>query len=158
MPPHADITNEVGVLLGVQQRHGQTMLETLRDVLSSRSLLLVIDNCEHVTESVAKFVEAAAIVTGTKVLATSREPLHVDGERRYRLGAFPTPFEAGAEDPDEFMRCAAVQLFVERGRAVRPDLLLAPADVLRVGEICDRLDGLPLAIELAAARPRESLR
>jgi predicted ATPase/class 3 adenylate cyclase len=151
-PELGDLTEEIGSMLGVQQRQGQTMRETLRDVLAARSLLVVIDNCEHVIDAVATFIEDAATATATKVLATSREPLHVAGERRYRLGALQTPTEAGAADADDVASCASVRLFVERGRAVCPDLVLAPADVLRIGEICDRLDGLPLAIELAAAR------
>lgn len=152
MPAHADLTEEVGLMLGVQQRRGQTMQETLRDVLASRTLLVVLDNCEHVIDSVASFIEDSVIATGTKALATSREPLHVAGERRYRLGALSTPADAGVSDADDVARCSSVELFIQRGRAVCPDLVLAPSDVQRIGDICDRLDGLPLAIELAAAR------
>jgi predicted ATPase len=122
----------------------------LVDRLGERPTLLVLDNCEHVIEGAADWTaELLAAVPGLRVLATSRSPLAIAAERVYAL----EPLQAGAVDASGSTTepGPAVQLFVERARAARPGAALPLAPIAR---LCDRLDGLPLAIELAAARVR----
>lgn len=115
------------------------------EVLDEQPTLLVIDNCEQVIDGVAQWVfETLATTTNVRVLTTSRAPLAIAAEHVYRLDALPTREESGNAGP-------AVTLFETRARAVRPDVRL-PDDV--VERLCTRLDGMPLAIELAAARTR----
>ncbi len=124
-------------LRGIQDR--------VRDRLAEQPTLLVLDNCEQVLAAVADVVaELTSTVPGLRVLATSRAPLGVPGEHAHPLLPLPTVAPDGAPGP-------AVALFVERATAVRPDVVLPPDVVAR---LCRRLDGLPLAIELAAARTR----
>jgi predicted ATPase/DNA-binding CsgD family transcriptional regulator len=116
-------------------------MDTLCEDLAGMSPLIVLDNCEHVLAAVAGAAERLARAASTvRVVATSREPLGITGELAWRV----PPLEPGS----------AVQLFVERARFVRPGFDPDPAETGVVAEICDRLDGLPLAIELAAARTR----
>jgi predicted ATPase len=124
--------------------------------LSDRRLLLVLDNCEHLVEAVAGLAESIlAACPGVRILATSREALRVPGETRLSVPALPVPPE-DLDDPAELLGYGAVRLFVERARAVAPSFAASAAEMQRVAravaEVCRRLDGLPLAIELAAAR------
>ncbi len=118
-----------------------------------RQMLLVLDNCEHVIEEAAAL--AAGVLRGShgvQILATSREPLRVEGERVHRLsplGSLPASVRLGAS---EALRFPAVQLFVERAAAAMNEFELSDADAYSVGDSCRRLDGVPLAIELAAGR------
>ncbi|MGW2222221.1 ATP-binding protein [Nonomuraea sp. NPDC001684] len=114
---------------------------------------LLVDNCEHVADAVATLLAGLlAAAGGLRVLATSHGPLRVSGEVVYQVPPLPVPGE-GAE-PGEILDCAAVRLFTDRAAAVVPGLAVTPADAAVVATICRRLDGLPLAIELAAARTR----
>src|SRR5439155_11721724 len=88
------------------------------------------------------------------VLATSREPLGIAGETAWRVPSLPTPDSDGTEPPEAVARYPAVQLFVERARAVQSGFVLTPDNAMAVAQVCRRLDGIPLAIELAAARAR----
>ncbi len=125
-------------------------LETLAAVLAPLRLLLVLDNCEHLTDAVAEMIEqACASAPGVRVLVTSQETLKVTGEHVYRLGALPLPAAAARADD---LHTGAVELFAARAQAVDPRFVLGAANVAAVAEICRRLDGIPLAIELAAAR------
>ncbi|NLD70057.1 MAG: AAA family ATPase [Limnobacter sp.] len=134
----------------------QVSLPGLRDpeseliaALHDLRALLVIDNCEHLIEGVgALLVRLLESAPEIRVLATSQEPLHVDGEHVYRLGPLAVPEHCDGEAT----AYGAVQLFVERVRALLPGYRLGEADSAAAIEICRRLDGLPLAIELAAAR------
>ncbi|HET9172834.1 MAG TPA: hypothetical protein VFN97_25635, partial [Actinospica sp.] len=123
----------------------------LLDVLGDRPALLVLDNCEHVIDAAAglaaKILAACPRVT---ILATSREPLGVPGEQRLPVAPLAVPPDDSAED--RLTSYAAMQLLLERGRAVRPGLGAAGEDGAALAEICRRLDGIPLALELAAAR------
>jgi predicted ATPase/DNA-binding winged helix-turn-helix (wHTH) protein len=120
--------------------------------LQAKRLLLVLENCEHIVDAVAPLVEAILQhAPNVRVLATSREALRTSGEWIYRLKPLATPAEAMLT-AEEAMRSAAVQLFVERTSACLDGFSLGDADAPIVAEICRRLDGLPLAIELAAAR------
>jgi DNA-binding SARP family transcriptional activator len=140
----------IAQVLGLRVPRGQALMQVLAGYLAERKLLLVLDNVEHVVAAapqVAKLLEAAP---GLKILATSREPLHVSGERAFPVPPLEMP-EPGAA-LDTLAANEAVSLFVERAQAIRPDFELTEANGSAVAGICRSLDGLPLAIELAAAR------
>ena len=126
-------------------------MESLVEFLQTKQLLLVVDNCEHVLDAVADLVEE---ITSTcprvVVLATSREGLALDGERMLAVPTLAAP--AADADLEAVGASDAVQLFVERARAADADFVLGAANAAAVGQVCRRLDGVPLAIELAAAR------
>ncbi|MEU6113063.1 BTAD domain-containing putative transcriptional regulator [Streptomyces sp. NPDC047117] len=128
-------------------------LEQVVDLLGGGEAVLVLDNCEHVVDAVAEFAQRALERRPRlTVLATSRGPLEVMGETLCRLGPLPLPRQGA--DPAEAAESAAVRLFVERAMAVRPDFTPEGTTMEAVGEVVRRLDGLPLALELAAARLR----
>ncbi|HEV2254605.1 MAG TPA: LuxR C-terminal-related transcriptional regulator [Streptosporangiaceae bacterium] len=117
------------------------------DYLADSAALVLLDNCEHIVEGVAEFVTAILRGAGLiRVLATSRHPLSVEGETTWRVPSLAVPPQAA--DPATLGRFDAVRLFLERARQARPEVTLTPA----VAQICRRLDGIPLALELAAAR------
>ena len=139
------VPQAVADVLGVREQQGRPLTATLTEWLRSRRLLLVLDNCEHLIGAAAELVEA--LVRGCPdlhVLATSREPLSIEGETIYRV---PSLSVAVAESE-------AVRLFAERARSASPAFALTDRTAPLVGQICARLDGIPLAIELAAARVR----
>jgi predicted ATPase len=144
LAPLADagpVSHAVAAALGVQQRHGLSIGQTVIEYLRTRRLLLVLDNCEHVLPAAARLAgDIVSHCAGVVVLATSREALGVDGEQ-----VWPVP-PLSVED--------ATALFVHRARSSRPDFDPEAESGGAVHEICVRLDGLPLAIELAAARMR----
>ena len=145
------VSGEVASQLGMQRSGGQSNEDALAHWLADRDVLLVLDNCEHVVSAVADLVESlTARLPRLHVLATSREPLWVVDELNHRLAPLPVADRNGGIE--ELADSPAVRLFQERA-GVRTDLSLDSDSALeRVGEICRRLDGLPLAIELAAAR------
>jgi predicted ATPase/DNA-binding winged helix-turn-helix (wHTH) protein len=121
--------------------------------LRNQRLLLIFDSCEHLLESVSLLAELVLHgAAGVSVLATSREPLRAEGEWVHRLPALELPPEAGSLSLEEAMAYPSVQLFAERVLASAAGLTLGHGDVPLIAEICRRLDGIPLAIELAAAR------
>jgi len=128
-------------------------LETLVAALRDARLLLVLDNCSHVIDAVAGLVVAIMrTAPSVHILATSREPLRVEGEHIYRLGPLECPPASERLTAAEALRFSAVQLFVDLAAASHSGFELRDEDAPLVGEICRRLDGIPLAIELAAAR------
>lgn len=139
--------------LGVEGRAETALEERLIRVLSSQRRLLVLDNCEHLRAGCADLVTAVlGSCPGAVVLATSRERLGVPGEVTWRVPSltFPWPERPpAAEDMETF---EAVELFLARARAARPDLQVGPDEAVAICSICFRLDGIPLALELAAAR------
>jgi predicted ATPase/DNA-binding CsgD family transcriptional regulator len=140
-------------VLGVRQEPGRPALDTLVEAVAGRGLLVVLDNCEHVIGACAKLADALLRgCPGLALLATSREPLGVDGERVYRVPSLGTP--ADGDDLQAIRASEAVQLLEERAAAQGVPLAWdAPAAAV-AGRICRRLDGIPLALELAAARLR----
>ena len=127
-------------------------LDQLVEALASQRLLLVLDNCERVREAASQLVQAICErAQGVHVLATSQEMLHAHDECLFRLAPLEAPAAGDASPPERF---GAVCLFVERALRVQGDFALTAANAAAVCEICRRLDGLPLAIELAAARVR----
>lgn len=128
------------------------LVEGLAHYLRSRQTLLVFDNCEHVLEETAQL--ASALLTtcpALQILATSRAPLRIRGEQVFPISPLPL-LPITTSSPRDVEQNEAVRLFVARARAVRPDFTLTEANAASVAELCRRLDGLPLAIELAAAR------
>lgn len=129
-------------------------LPRLTEALAGKSLLLVLDNCEHLTNvgsTVAELLQASSRI---RVLATSRAPLRVSGEQEFPVAPLPIPTTAQIPDIGRIARNPAVALFVDRAMHVRPDFRLTGDNAADVVALCARLDGLPLAIELAAARIR----
>jgi predicted ATPase/DNA-binding SARP family transcriptional activator len=147
------VADTVAVALGLPPAAGRDPLRALTLQLAHGRLLLILDNCEHLLPECARVATTLrAHCPGVTVLATSREPLHVDGEVVLRVPSLGLP-EPGAElDPDTLAGPASVRLFVERVRDLSPDFTLDRSNAAAVVEICRRLDGMPLAIELAAAR------
>ena len=130
-------------------------LETLIDHLDGRRVVLVLDNCEHVLAACAAFVDALLRkCRGVRVLATSREPLRAPAETTVAIPPLPVPAADGPQTAEAALRSEAVQLFLARARAVRPDFEVGDANAGGVARVCQRLDGMPLALELAAARLR----
>jgi predicted ATPase/DNA-binding winged helix-turn-helix (wHTH) protein len=146
------VASAINTALGLQSGAGRWTLERLAAALRGRRLLLVLDNCEHVIGAAAREAEALLrAVPGARILATSQEPLGIDGECTYRL----SPLEFPAEETAELaaaLRHDAVRLFEARARAADPHFNLNERNAATVVTICRRLDGIPLAIELAAAR------
>ncbi len=140
--------------LGVQEASGRPLVETLQEQLRDRRLLLVLDNFEHVLSAAPLVATLLQGVPQLTVLATSRAPLRVGGEHDYLIPPLTLPDRASASSLAACLESEAVRLFLERARAVRSDFTLSDENTPDVAEICRRLDGLPLAIELAAARLR----
>jgi predicted ATPase/class 3 adenylate cyclase len=141
----AAVADAVATALGVTFRAGSSVADSVSVALAGRQMLVVVDNCEHVLEAAAEVIETIlARTTAVKVMATSREGLRAAGEHLWPVPSLDV--RAGANS-------AAVELFVERARAVAPGFGLGdPHDAAAVIDICQRLDGMALAIELAAAR------
>src|SRR5450759_342826 len=147
------VSRVFGSTLGVHERPRQAMAYTLREHLRSRRLLLVVDNCEHVIEDCAALIDSILrSCPGITFLATSRETLRVSGETVWRVAPLAVPDPAATIDLDELARCEAVALFQDRAQLVAPGFALSAENAPTVAELCRRLDGIPLAIELAAAR------
>jgi len=128
--------------LGLPDQPGRSTVDTLTRFLADRQMLVVLDNCEHLLDASAALVNALlGAAAGLTLLATSREPIGVPGEVSWRV-------------PSLSLADEAIELFTDRARRARPDFSLSDDNAATVGEICARLDGLPLAIELAAARVR----
>ena len=148
------IASTVAAAAGVREQQGRRALDVLVDHLASQTALVVLDNCEHLVDATAEVAERILLACpGVVVLATSREQLGVPGETAWRVPSlsFPSAHEARL---DALKQYEAVQLFVERARKVRPNFTIDDTTVAPVAAICHRLDGIPLAVELAAARTR----
>ena len=137
--------------LGLVERPDRGSLETLIASLRGRRTLVVLDNFEHVLDAAPMLSELLAGAPGLTLLVTSRAPLDVAEERIYPVPALQLPGPAGAE-VKQLRRIEAVRLFVARARDIRPDFELSESNADAIAELCVRLDGLPLALELAAAR------
>jgi predicted ATPase/class 3 adenylate cyclase len=145
------VVDSFASLFGLTARAEQSLLEVLIEFLRTKQLLLVADNCEHVLDAVAEVVdEISHTCSGVVVLATSREGLALDGEQILAVPTLAAPDTT--EDWQAIGASDAVQLFVERARAADAEFVLSADNAVIVGQVCRRLDGVPLAIELAAAR------
>jgi predicted ATPase/class 3 adenylate cyclase len=149
----AAVWETIAASLGVRPSPGLALSDVVLEFLGSKRLLIVLDNCEHLLSGVAIVVGAIAQrCPRTAVLATSREGLAVTGEQMVAVPSLPVP--AIDADPHAFAEVAAVRLFCDRARDANPNFKLDDGNAAAVGQLCRRLDGIPLAIELAAARAR----
>jgi len=138
--------------LGLRESSGQTLRESLTYILRSQERLLLLDNFEQVLAAATDVATLLAAAPGLKVLVTSRSVLHLVGEHDVPVQPLALPDPQHLPDLDDLSQCEAVALFIQQACAVNPDFRLTRANAPAVAEICARLDGLPLAIELAAAR------
>lgn len=154
------VAQAVASALGIREEPGRSLARTLTDSLRYKTLLLLMDNCEHLAAECAGLADSLLrSCPNMKVVATSREPLNIAGETTYRvpsmLPADPGRLALEEQDlPAALMDYDAVRLFVERARSHRPEFILTSRNAPAVAQVCSRLDGIPLAIELAAARIR----
>jgi predicted ATPase/class 3 adenylate cyclase len=147
------VPQTVAAALAVREEPGRPVPATLLNSLRSRSLLLVLDNCEHLLSACANLAEdVLRSCPNVKILATSREGLGVPGERTYRVPPLSAADPRQLPGLEELRELEAVSLFADRARFSQPDFAVTPANALAVAQVCHRLDGIPLAIELAAAR------
>ena len=147
------VAQAVAGALGLQDRAGYAPAAALAEYLAGRQLLLVLDNCEHLVDAVAKLADLLLrAAAGLRVLATSREALTIDGEMVLAVPPLPVPEAGQPLTAAELGVIPAARLFAERAAQVVPGFALTEANAAAVAGICARLEGLPLAIELAAAR------
>jgi predicted ATPase/DNA-binding SARP family transcriptional activator len=147
------VPGRVAATLGLRERGGQSVTDVITDYLADRSLLLVVDNCEHVIDATARLVDTLLnAAPHLHVLCTSREPLGPPYEQVFRVPVLEVPAPSDDTDTDRLAGSAAVQLFLERACAVTASFGLTAENQADVAELCRRLDGIPLALELAAVR------
>ncbi len=140
-------------VLAVRDEPGRPLVETLAAHVKDRKLLVVLDNCEHLVAACAHLANALLrSAPDVRILATSREALHIPGEQTYPVLPLAVPGRKAA--PQDLLRSEAVQLFVERARLQVPNFEVTAREAPALAELCARLDGIPLALELAAARLR----
>jgi len=148
----------IATALGLRETQARQTDEALVSYLRSKSLLLILDNCEHVRKACASVTERILqVCPRVQILATSREALHLDAECLFALSPLKVPntiSEIGPDTLTELQQSDAVRLFIERVRSVQPDFELTLQNAASVLQICRQLDGIPLALELAAARTR----
>jgi len=149
------VPSVIAQTLGVRELGGQPLVESLKQHLRNcfgTPMLLLIDNFEHLLVAAPLLSELLALAPGLKILVTSRAALRVRGENEFALPPLSLPDRKALPPPQALARYAAIALFMQRASAVKPDFSLTEENASAVAEICIRLDGLPLAIELAAAR------
>jgi predicted ATPase/DNA-binding SARP family transcriptional activator len=147
------VAGKLAGVLGVPEQPGRSLLQSLIAACRDRQFLVILDNCEHVIGEAANVADQ--LVRGCPrmiILATSREPLAMEGEHLYRVPSLFVP--PASADPDGLLACDAVRLFADRARQQRSGFAVDLHNASAVGRLCRRLDGIPLAIELAAARLR----
>ena len=149
---HALVLSIIANTLGVPEQPGRPIEAVLGEYLAPRHVLIVLDNMEQVIEAAPDIGSLLGSAPGLAVLATSREPLSIAGEHVFQVPPLGLPPEPGVPTALEISTNEAVELFVERARAARSDFTLSDTNAPAIAAICRRLDGLPLAIELAAAR------
>ncbi len=140
--------------LNVQEEKGYSLFELVKKTLKDQSLLLILDNFEQVVAARKSLVELLTACPMLKIVVTSRNMLHVQAEHIFEVPPLALPDMAHLSDVETLSLCASIELFVQRARAVLPGFLLTPANAVAIAGLCRRLDGIPLAIELAAARVR----
>ncbi len=146
------VTPTIAQALGIRDGAGQSLVDRLVETLQGRPVLLVLDNFEQVVGAAGQMADLLASCPRLKVLVTSREVLHVRAEHEFAVPPLALPDPAHLPALAALARCSSVALFVERVQAVKPEFRLTTANAKEIAEICVHLDGLPLAIELAAAR------
>jgi len=140
---------------GIPEQTGRTVLQLLMDYLHEKKLLFVLDNCEHLIEASAKLVDTLLSNSSTlNIMATSREALGITGEMIWHVPSLSLPDAKQLPTMEKLSQYEAVQLFIERATLVQPHFQVTAENAPALAQICSRLDGIPLAIELAAARVR----
>jgi predicted ATPase/class 3 adenylate cyclase/Tfp pilus assembly protein PilF len=156
LAPLADpalVPQVIAAAVGVREEAGRSMLDALCAALREREILLLLDNCEHLVAACANAVHAVLrAAPGVKIVTSSREPLRIEGETTYRVPSLQTPDPKAHLIVGQLLQFEAVRLFVDRAAAAQPGFAITPANAPAVAQVCHRLDGIPLAIELAAAR------
>jgi len=150
----AGVVPAIAHVIGVIEPPGHPLAQALAAKLRNKCVLLVLDNFEQVADAALLLLDLLAEARQLALLVTSRTALHVEGEHEYTVPPLPLPAQTGDPEPERLGQNPAVRLFVERARSLQSDFALTAENATTVGEICRRLDGLPLAIELAAARIR----
>jgi predicted ATPase len=149
------VPQAVAAAPGVREQPGRPLTETLSDYLASKKVLLVLDNCEHLIEACAELAEALLrSCPGLRVLTTSREALDISGEVAWPVPSLSLPDLRRMPNIESLSRYESARLFLERTEAVKPTFALTEQNAPSVAKICYRLDGIPLALELAAARTK----
>lgn len=139
--------------LGIREQPGRTLLATVTEYLQKRYLLVILDNCEHLVDAVARTAEALlAACPQLYLVATSRERLRIEGEHVHQVPPLELPSLDDSRSPAELERCDAVRLFVDRATMALPTFCVTERNASAVADLCGRLDGMPLALELAAAQ------
>ncbi len=144
----------IAAAFDVRETGRRPLLDSLTEALSGRQVLLVLDNCEQILAAAPQIAVLLTADAGLKVLASSREPLHLYGEHEFPVPPLALPPGTAPPDPTALLAYEAVALFVARARAAAPAFALTPENAAAVVALCRALDGLPLAIELAAARTK----
>ncbi|MBV9787984.1 MAG: tetratricopeptide repeat protein [Chloroflexi bacterium] len=149
------VTQTIARSLGIAEVAGEPLATTLCHALHGKRVLIVLDNCEHLIDACAELAhELLRQCSGIHLLTTSREALNLLGEQLYPIPPLVTPLTGPAQSLDDLMNVESVRLFCERTRAVQPRFALTAANAKIIAEICRKMDGLPLAIELAAVHMR----
>jgi predicted ATPase/DNA-binding XRE family transcriptional regulator len=147
------VTRAVATTLRIRENAGRPLIDSLAAILQPKRVLLLLDNCEHLVTACARLAESLLhVCPRLTILATSREALGIGGERPWRVPSLSLPDPRGPLGGALTFACESVQLFVERAQLARPDFAPAGEQLAQLAQICRRLDGIPLAIELAAAR------
>ncbi len=154
------VPQSVALVLGLPEVPNQALIETLSNFLKPKDVLLILDNCEHLRAACAELTESLLVVApGLQILATSREPLGTAGEMSWLVPSMSMPdlesaLLEGIDSPSALLEYDALHLFVERAAAVSPTFRVKDENARAIMQVCQRLDGMPLAIELAATRAR----
>ena len=149
------VTQTIASTLGIREQPGRTILDALTDYVRAKSILLIFDNCEHLIQTCAQLADTLLrAAPRLKILATSREALGITGETVYRVPSLPLPVSQRLHTLDALAQNECVHLFIDRAMATQPFFRLKEKNASAVVDICRRLDGIPLAIELAAARTK----
>jgi predicted ATPase len=156
LAPLADpalLLQTVTTTLGLREEKGRTLLDTLSNYLRAKTVLLILDNCEHLVEASAQFSQALLqACPDVRILTSSRESLGISGEITYRVPSLSIPDAHLTQSVETVMQSEAARLFIERAQTVLPAFTITDENAQAVAQVCSRLDGIPLAIELAAAR------
>ena len=147
------VAKSAAAVLGLQEETSRPIQDTLVDYLRKKTALIILDNCEHLLDACARLADRLiGACPNLRLLATSREPLNVAGEKVYRVPSMQFPDPDALPDVEAFQQYEAVRLFVERAGAIQPGFAATVENARAIAQVCSRLDGIPLAIELAAAR------
>ncbi|HEV3233793.1 MAG TPA: LuxR C-terminal-related transcriptional regulator [Candidatus Dormibacteraeota bacterium] len=149
------VPNAAAAAMSIREVDGQELTRTITNRLAGSRTLLILDNCEHLLDASAAFAsKVLGACPDVGILCTSREPIGVAGEAQWRVRSLACPTSAGDQSIEALGQFEAVRLFIDRALKVRPNFQVSNETAPHVAEICQRLDGIPLAIELAAARAR----